>query len=116
VGGYRTAIPLAQYLRQAGHYLIETLYEPDRTLPLHVTALFLVALFVIAAVLRSRALVFSTLLLSVGILPMAFIPWRGLNAVYIPLAGLAIEYNVRLAFEDGKLRDVPASQVPLGPD
>ena len=238
VGGYRTVINLAGYLRQVGHYLIEALYQPDRTLPATVTTLFLVALFAIAALLRSKALAFSALLFTVGILPVAFIPWRGLNAVYIPLAGLAIflavllvnareslterlgspvegkivlfvvvasalmhlhptahghyeswqrdeyaniravmdqmpqlhphlkpgdrilvvkdpfkqfnwaslfiarlvyrdeslgvdrlvsmdhkptatqvaEYNVRLAFEDGKLRDVPASQVPLGPD
>jgi hypothetical protein len=33
-----------------------------------------------------------------------------------PTAIQVTEYNVRLAFEDGKLRDVATSQVPLGPD
>jgi hypothetical protein len=95
-GGYRASISLAEYFRQTGHYLIEVLYKPDRTLPAHITILFLLALAAIALFFRSKGLAFSALLFAVGILPVAFIAWRGLNAVYIPLGGLAMFLAVTL--------------------
>ncbi|RPI17599.1 MAG: hypothetical protein EHM65_02940 [Acidobacteriales bacterium] len=86
---YTPAISLAEYLKQTGHYLDDLFYRTDWfTSPK--TAVFLLVLLALAWLLRSPALKFSTLFFAVGILPMAFIEPRTLQAVYIPVAGIAM--------------------------
>ncbi len=102
LGGYQPVVSLAEYLKQTGHYLAEAIYKPDPALPPEITALFLLLLFGLALIMRSRVLAMSALLFVVGILPLAFIPWRSLSAAYIPVAGLAICCAVVLV----ALRDV----------
>ena len=108
VGGYRPVYFPQEYVKQTGHYLIELLYKPDTALPPRETVLFLLFLAGATLLFRSRVLGLSALLFTVGILPVAFIPWRGLNAVFIPLAGLAIFAGSLLA----ALRDLLASRLP----
>jgi hypothetical protein len=90
VGGYKPVFSAAEYVKQTGHYLAEILNKPDTALSALTTVLFLMCLLAATLLLRSRALALSGLLFTVGILPLAFIPWRGLGAVYIPVAGLAV--------------------------
>jgi hypothetical protein len=90
VTAYGPVLSQAEYLKQAGHYLAELLYRPDTALAPQMTVSFFLFLLAAALILRSRSLATSALLFTVGILPVAFIPWRSLSAVYIPLAGLAI--------------------------
>ncbi|MCC7176474.1 MAG: glycosyltransferase family 39 protein [Bryobacterales bacterium] len=108
VGKYEPVYSIPEYLRQTGHYLIEVLYKPDATLPLYQTALFLLFLAVASLLFRSRVMGLSALLFAVGVLPVAFIPWRGLNAVLIPLAGLAVFVAAFLA----ALRDLAVRRLP----
>jgi hypothetical protein len=84
---YRIAISPAAYLQQTGHYLDELFYRPAFFNPQWTLALILVLLLV-AVVVRSRKLALCWLLFFAGILPMAFIPPRGLPAAWIPVAGL----------------------------
>ncbi len=88
-GAYKPAITLAEYLKQTGGYLDELFYRTNWfTAPR--TAAFLLILLAAAWLIRSKALRFSALFFATGILPIAFIPPRSLNAAYIPVAGLAI--------------------------
>ncbi len=89
VGMYRPHIGLAEYLTQTGNYLdyafcLTGWFTATRT------AVFLLALVGVTGLLRSRLLGFGAALFALGILPIAFIPARGLNAAYIPTAGLAM--------------------------
>ena len=88
-GAYKTSISPGAYLQQTGHYLDELFYRTD-WFTAGKTAGFLFVLLAVAGLLRSRALAFSASIFALGILPMAFIGPRSLQAVYIPLAGLAI--------------------------
>jgi len=56
----------------------------------------LVALFAIAWLYRDRRLKFCWLFVTIGVLPIAFIPPRGLYAVYIPMVGLAMFFAILL--------------------
>lgn len=87
-GGYGMSISAGAYFRHARHFLGELLQQPGagRELPF---ALLLGALLVAAILVRSRTLTLGWLLFAVGILPVAFIANRGLDAVIIPLTGLA---------------------------
>ncbi|MDQ2901913.1 MAG: hypothetical protein M3Y07_19270, partial [Acidobacteriota bacterium] len=59
-------------------------------------------------VLRSRAGVFGAALFTFGILPVAFIQPRTLDAIYIPMAGLALWAGVMIArIADGVLAPLP---------
>ncbi len=103
VGGYKVVYSVAEYLKQVGHYLAESCNRPDTAFSASTTLGFFAALLAAALLLRSRALGFAILLFAVGILPVAFIPWRGLNAVYIPLEGLAAFLGVFLVSVRDKL-------------
>jgi hypothetical protein len=94
-GNYKTSISLGAYLQHTGHYLDELFYRTD-WFTAWKTAAFLFALLAVAGLLRSRALALSASLFALGILPMAFIIIRSLQAVYIPVAGLAIYFAVLL--------------------
>lgn len=96
-GAYKTVIGPGAYLRQTGHYLNELFYRTD-WFTAWKTAGFLFVLIAVAVLLRSRKLAFAASLFVLGILPMAFIPPRGLSAVYIPLAGIAIYLAVLLVW------------------
>ena len=88
-GAYNFHVSLAEYFKQSGHYLGDLFYRFGWfTAPK--TAVFLLSLLGLAGLFRSRLLGFSAAFFAAGILPLAFIPPRSLNAAYIPLAGLAV--------------------------
>ena len=84
---YRFAISPSAYLQQTGHYLDELFYRQAFFSPRGTLALLSILLLV-AVVAKSRKLALCWLLFFAGILPMAFIPPRGLPAAWIPAAGL----------------------------
>jgi hypothetical protein len=84
---YRIAISPTEYLQQTGHYLDDLFYRQAFFSPRWTLAVFLVLLLA-AVMAKSRKLALCWLLFFAGILPMAFIPPRGLPAAWIPLAGL----------------------------
>jgi hypothetical protein len=94
--GYRPVISVASYLRQTRSYLNDLIYSPNGFDNPRSAAL-LASLFVIAWLSRDRDLKFCFLFLTIGVLPIAFIPPRGLYAVYIPIVGLAIFLAIQLA-------------------
>jgi hypothetical protein len=88
-GAYNFHVSLAEYLKQTGHYVGDTFYKVGWFTPPK-TTVFLLVLFGLAWLFRSRLLGFSAAFFATGILPLAFISPRGLNAAYIPVAGLAV--------------------------
>jgi dolichyl-phosphate-mannose-protein mannosyltransferase len=86
---YRPDIRPAVYLDHARHFLWDAFYQPDWMTPAAAAAI--AALILAAAWLsRSTALRFGFAWMCIGILPVAFIRQRGLEAVCIPALGLAI--------------------------
>jgi hypothetical protein len=75
-------------------------------------ALAIVAVLAAAATLmRSRLAAFGLFVFLAGVLPVAFITPRGLNAVYVPLAGLAMYAGGALvAVRDALLADTGAGE------
>ena len=81
---------------QTRSYLNDLIYSENAfDNPRSVAAL--ASLFTIAWLLRDRRLKFCCLFITIGVLPIAFITPRGLYAVYIPMAGLAIFVAILLA-------------------
>lgn len=95
VGAYRPQISVSNFFSQAGHYLGELVYHKVEVGPLSAAAI-LSLLLVVALAARSRALLWSSALFVIGILPLAFIPPRGLAAALIPFSGLAMYAAVLL--------------------
>ncbi len=89
IGGYKTEYHAGVYLARANHFLSVALYDPTG-LPPVASVLFFGALVAIAIWYRSLALRFSVAWMPIGILPVAFIPERGLDAVIIPALGFAM--------------------------
>jgi len=85
---YKPIVSAASYLLQTRSFLNDLIYSVDWFNNARSLAL-LVALFAIAWLSRNRDLKFCWLFLTIGVLPVAFIPPRGLYAVYIPTVGLA---------------------------
>jgi hypothetical protein len=96
VAAYRPEISVANYFASAGYYLGEAIYHKVKLGP-GLAAAVLCALLAGAIAMRSRALIWSWALFTIGILPLAFIPHRGLAAAIIPYAGLVIYVAVLLA-------------------
>lgn len=115
VGAYRVAPSPLLYLQQTGHYLGEWLYAPGY-FSWWKTLAIMIALLVLALLARSRALGLCWVLFFAGVLPVAFIPARGLNAVCIPVVGLVIFVSTLAAlYRDALLRLVfSLSWKPLG--
>ncbi len=88
-GGYHIEVSATQYLGHARHFLALALYEPKYLTPV---AAIIVAAGLVAAVivLRDPAVTLGLFWAAAGILPVAFIPQRGLDAVYIPALGLCL--------------------------
>jgi hypothetical protein len=101
-GGYAMSVSVREYLRHVRHFLAELLLRPGAGGEA-LFALLLLALLAAAVLVRSRILVLGWLLFTVGILPVAFIPNRGLDATIIPLTGLAVYASWWLV----RLRRVP---------
>jgi hypothetical protein len=97
-GGYHPVISLAQYLTTTGGYLGQ-LFNARQWFSSYKVIAFLLA--GLALMWRSKAGLYGWFLFAAGILPMAFIPLRGVTAIYIPHAGLAIWGAVMLV----RLRD-----------
>ncbi|MCS6953236.1 MAG: hypothetical protein RMK57_07185 [Bryobacterales bacterium] len=89
VSAYQPRISLANYLKQAGYYLGDVAYQTVEVGPVAAGAILL-ALLALAVAARSRILAWSWALFVVGLLPLAFIPPRGLAAAVIPFAGLTL--------------------------
>jgi hypothetical protein len=88
-GGYEISVSIAEYLKQAGHYLNQLFYAPewfDGSKTLAFLALSLAG----AWLLRSRAALLCWVLFVAGLLPLAFIRPRNLDAALIPITGLLI--------------------------
>lgn len=90
IGGYRTEYSVKVYLEHVEHYLSYLFQGPHwRAGRLGAPAAAILAAMAAAALIsRSRRLAFCLLFFCVGILPVAFIPQRGLESVYIPILGV----------------------------
>jgi len=89
VDGYKPVYRLSVYLARAHHFLSEAFYNPHWLTPLAALLLF----FVLAAMaLWSRwfPFRFAVAWMPVAILPVAFIPERGLDSATIAALGLAM--------------------------
>ncbi len=89
MAAYRPELSLAVYLDRARWWLWRVLYDPGWLTP-PVAGLLLLLVLVAAARRRSLPLRLSVAWMLIGILPVAFIPQRGLYAAYIPGLGLAL--------------------------
>ncbi len=89
IGGYKITLSAAEYLKNTGHILNELFFLQD-FFDITRTLAFLLALIAVAALWRSRTLLLCWVLLVVGLLPVAFIPQRGLAAAWLPVAGLLV--------------------------
>ena len=119
LGGYKMRVSLPAYLDGAGHFLNQLFYAGGY-FDAKRTEAFLLALLLIAVLAGSRKLGLCWILFAVGILPLAFIPPRGLASAWIPFVGLVAygaitlvalrEAVLKLA---GRLSWKPAAQVVL---
>jgi hypothetical protein len=89
VGAYHPAPSLEAYLAHGYHFLRETFCRAGWFSP-PVAALLMLALAAAAWKWRSRLLTLCLVWMVTGILPLAFIPLRGLAAAYIPTFALAL--------------------------
>lgn len=89
VVGYKPNISLMAYLLSFGQYLNELFYRVD-WFTAERTGLFLTGLAGIAVLARRTYLRFACVLILVGVMPVAFLPRRGLYSVYVPMVGLWI--------------------------
>ncbi|MCL4402589.1 MAG: hypothetical protein M1436_08010, partial [Acidobacteria bacterium] len=101
--GYRPVLSLGVYLASAFHYLRSAFYEPRWLTPV---AGWLIAILLVAAALRWRSvpLRLGVAWVFIGILPVAFIPQRSLDAVSIPMLGLALCVSLGIAAAASRLR------------
>jgi hypothetical protein len=89
IGGYTMGISPAVYLKNTARFLnelvyAESLFDAPRTLTL------LLLLLAVAALTRSGILGVCWVFFVVGVAPVAFIPERGLIAVWLPTTGLLV--------------------------
>ena len=104
VGAYQVKVSAMVYLQQAGHYLGEWLYAPG-FFSWWKTLAIMIALLLLALLARSRALGLCWVLYFAGVLPVAFIPARGLNAACIPVVGLVVFVStLAVLYRDALLR------------
>jgi hypothetical protein len=89
IGGYKTTLSLHEYVAKTGQYL-DPLFYANNWFTIGKTAVLLLLLVGVAAALGSRVLGVCAGLFMIGILPVAFIPLRSVQAALIPIAGLAI--------------------------
>jgi hypothetical protein len=109
VDAYRPEISVANYFTSVGYYLSDVIYHKVNLGP-GAAAVVLAALLAVAAALRSGPLVWSWALWAVGILPLAFIPHRGLAAAVIPYAGLVMYAAVLLVHGRSKVLETMEGQ------
>ncbi len=95
VGAYRPEVSVSNYFASEGYYLGEVIYQKVSLGP-GAAAATLAVLLAVAVALRSGPLVWSWALFAAGILPLAFIPHRGLAAAVIPYSGLVLYAAVLL--------------------
>jgi hypothetical protein len=83
---YRPAPSLETYFARAAHWIREALYDPGP----YVFAAAVTVLVAAPLFCRSKALRLSFVWMAAGILPIAFIPERGIAQAYIPAYALAL--------------------------
>ncbi|HBY63715.1 MAG TPA: hypothetical protein DEH78_28150 [Solibacterales bacterium] len=104
---YAPVLTPQRYLESGRHYWGEFLYHHAGTLPGWIAvAATLTVLF--AALRGGRAARLGAVILFAGSLPLIFIPPRGLDGMYIPLAGLALLTATTVADMKDRLRVPPA--------
>lgn len=86
IDAYRPAYSVAAYLSGLTVLMNDLVYRGDAFTPAG-AASFWGLLIAIAALVRSRFLVFCIALALIGILPITFIPGRGLASAYVPWVG-----------------------------
>ncbi len=86
---YQLTVTSDRYLSSLGVYLGRLLFL-DTQLPAWFVLVGIAFLLCAPLLLRSRLLLFAAALFLAGELPVAFVPPRGLFALYIPLAGLQL--------------------------
>jgi hypothetical protein len=89
IPAYTMVFSATSYLEQTQSYLNDLIYSQNAFDSVRSLALLLV-LFAAAWLSSDRRLKFCWLFITIGVLPIAFIPPRGIYAVYIPMVGLAI--------------------------
>src|SRR5262249_48827117 len=89
------------YLRQTQSYLNDLIYSTGYFDPWKSLAA-LAALCAVAWLSRDPRLKFCWLFFTIGVIPIGFISPRGLYAVYIPIAGLAIFLSIWLVRAAGR--------------
>ncbi len=89
VESYTQSISPSVYLKHTGHFLNELFYS-NKFFDAPKTLVFLSLLLAVAVLARSRKLGVCWLLYVAGVLPIAFIPERGLAMVWLPTAGLLV--------------------------
>lgn len=87
-GGYAIQPSLKLYFAQLGRFL--QILTGTQASPEAVVWLIAVIILAVILFLRLRIALWGILSFAIGTLPIAFIPSRGLDAVYVPLACLAI--------------------------
>ncbi len=108
MGAYRPEPGLMIYLDHAYHFLGHTLYQPKWLTP--VAAGMLLAVMLGAAVLwRSLPFRLGVVWALVGILPVAFIPQRGLDMAYAALPGFALAIAAVVSALARRIRLRPAA-------
>jgi len=85
-GAYGTGVSITEYLKHLAHFLGEMLTIPNAVQPWH-AALCAATLILIAVFRKWNELRFGAAFFLVGILPVAFIQERGMDAVYIAAVG-----------------------------
>lgn len=87
--GYRPSYSAGAYFQSLSHYLGQLLYKPVPISSWQIAGL-LIAMLALAALTRRRCLLWSVGFIAVGVLPLAFIPWRGGFAYLAPSVGWAV--------------------------
>ncbi|MDX2151086.1 MAG: hypothetical protein SFV54_10145 [Bryobacteraceae bacterium] len=105
---YAPVLTLARFLENGRHYWGEFFFRPAGTLPAWMAVLATVAV-VAGTIVGSRAARLGALLFFVAPLPMIFIVPRGLDGMYIPLAGLALMLAAGAATVGQRLRLRPVA-------
>ena len=94
---YQPTFSLNTYLTALTTLMDDLVYRGGAFTP-YGTVSFWCLLIAIAALLRSRLMIFCVALVLIGILPIAFIPARGLASAYVPCVGFWMYLAALLVF------------------
>jgi hypothetical protein len=113
IGAYVPEYTADVFFARTKSFLDDAVYGASWFTPAAAWTLIAVALL-LAWRLRFKSLWICLALMGIGILPLAFIAQRGLDAAYIPAAGLAIFVAVLFVKACDRILRIPWLQVPEG--